>query len=71
MIDSIDQLGFSQPCTFPLLIDAVKRFGMGTCKSAVSLLAQSSTKCFRNHSRMDLPVGTGLFSLTVAKSGDL
>lgn len=71
MIHSIDQLGFRQPCMFPLLTDAVKRFDMGACKSAVSLLAQSSTRRFRNHSRMDLPVETRLFSLATVKSGEL
>lgn len=71
MIHSIDQLGFSQPCTFPLFTDAVKRFDMGAYKSDVSLLAHSNTRCFRNHSKMDVSVQTRLFSLATMKNGDL
>jgi len=42
MIHTIDQLGASRSCAFPSHTDAVKRFGVEACKSAVSLLAQSS-----------------------------
>lgn len=61
MTHSIDQLGFSQPCVFPLFPDAVKRFDMGAYKSAVSLLAQSNARYFRSHSKMDVSVQTRLF----------
>lgn len=46
---------------FPLLTDAVKPFVMWSCRLAMSLLAQSNTRCFGNHSRMHLPVASRLF----------